>query len=146
MILTNSLKVLIFRKCTDMNKIALTNILINSSAVFFGGALGGLIRFSFTQIPVIGASTIVIMVINILGSFSLAFFAEKYSSVSAKAVVIKSFIGTGIIGGFTTFSTMILQTANLAKKSFVLSLLYLFTSLVLSLLLVRAGGKMGSTK
>ncbi|WP_273713094.1 CrcB family protein [Leuconostoc mesenteroides] len=50
-----------------------STLLTSCLVVFFGGSLGSLFRLLITEIPHIGSSPWVIVVINVLGSFFLAY-------------------------------------------------------------------------
>lgn len=80
------------------------------------------------------------LTVNILGSFlmglTIVVFALRFSSSQE----MKTFLVTGILGGFTTFSTFSLDFATLLeRKENTLALLYLGSSVVLSILGLFAG-------
>ncbi|GAP03307.1 putative fluoride ion transporter CrcB [Fructobacillus pseudoficulneus] len=120
-----------------------TNRRIEALVVFAGGALGGLLRYFCNFLPVIGHWPLTTLFINWLGAFLLAFLGAYLSHKLAQPAYWQSFLGTGIMGGFTTFGTMILQVFSLSKNQPALAALYLFASLFIGMLLVLIGQKFG---
>ncbi|MFT9266731.1 fluoride efflux transporter FluC [Oenococcus sp.] len=97
-----------------------------------GTALGGEARYLISRYPrfdrLFGFSLATIL-INIIGSFLLAIVLN-----SSLSLLWRTFFGSGIIGGLTTFSTFILETVNLStKQQRQKALLYLIISVLLSL-------------
>ncbi|CAH1855827.1 fluoride efflux transporter FluC [Convivina praedatoris] len=78
-------------------------------AVFAGGFLGGGLRFLFGYLPMIGHWPITTIIINWTGCLALAYLGAWMAKHTAVPHLWQTFIGTGILGGYTTFSTMILQ-------------------------------------
>jgi CrcB protein len=90
--------------------------------IALGGALGSMARFWLAAFvaqslgPQFPWGTILI---NILGSFIIGFFAT-FSGPSGRLVAsfnTRAFVMVGICGGFTTFSAFSLQTLDLARES-----------------------------
>lgn len=85
--------------------------------IMFGGALGSAARFylsDFVQNKFNLLFPFGTMSVNVLGSFVIGFLwgiAEE----SALSVNWRVFLFTGILGGFTTFSTFALETFNLMR-------------------------------
>jgi CrcB protein len=88
--------------------------------VAVGGALGSVARFAcssliagwFGQTFPWGT-----LVINVLGSFVIGFFATL-TGPDGRVLVsgdVRQFVMVGICGGYTTFSSFSLQTLNLAQ-------------------------------
>jgi CrcB protein len=89
--------------------------------IALGGALGSMLRF--------GAASAVAawlgeafpwgtLMVNVVGSFVIGFFAS-YIVVDGKLTVGpagRHFFMTGVLGGFTTFSSFSLQTLSLARE------------------------------
>lgn len=71
--------------------------------------------------------------INIFGSFMLGVFMQYYVSESI-TVGWWLFLGVGVCGGFTTFSTFGLEAVSLIeKKKWVLLILYVVVSVIISI-------------
>jgi len=90
----------------------------NAVAVFFGGALGALSRFLFSEFLPMSKWGIpfTIMFVNFSGCFVMgaldSFFENQGAGPGAK-----HFLMIGFLGGFTTFSAFSLEFANLMKNN-----------------------------
>lgn len=106
-----------------------------------GGGIGALMRYilskiikehSYFSIPI---ST---MLINIIGSFFLgvSVFAIRDNNLAA-------FIQTGILGGFTTFSTFLVESFELLKEDGFPSMLkYMLPTTILGVIFFIIGARM----
>lgn len=89
-------------------------------AIFFGGAIGSVARFGmaafiaqrFGETFPLGT-----VLVNILGSFLIGLIAGTTNPDNGLMVspVIRQGLMTGVMGGFTTFSSFSLQTINLLQ-------------------------------
>ena len=103
--------------------------------VFLGGGIGSATRHGVNvlaarlwgiQYPV-GT-----LCINILGSFAMGVVVEYWAVKSGLPQQARLFLTTGVIGGFTTFSTFSLEVALLSSRGeIMLAGLYIVGSLVL---------------
>jgi CrcB protein len=77
--------------------------------VAFGGAIGTGVRYSLSlTIPSLGVFPLAIFLINITGSFVLGITLEllfRLGPDESHRRRLRLFIGTGFIGGYTTYST-----------------------------------------
>lgn len=100
--------------------------------VGLGGGLGALARYStgvYIQDKIESKMPLHTLFINVLGSFLLAYV---YSHFNNKGLL--TFMATGFLGGFTTFSTFIVENLNLALDGHItISLLYVALSIFLSI-------------
>ena len=113
--------------------------------VFLGGGVGTVLRyivnysFSLMQIPQIST-----FLVNILGSF---IFGIIYVYV-AQNTILSIFLLTGVLGGFTTYSQFTFDLIELNAQSQLITLLYFFGTIFLSifagLLGIYIGTKMGT--
>lgn len=116
--------------------------MLNIIFVGAGGFIGAVMRYLIGLIPVNnpGGFPVLTFIINIIGAFFIgviAALAAKYASIDPKLVL---FLKTGICGGFTTFSTFSLETADLFKTgSIAAGILYIILSVTLCILAVFAG-------
>lgn len=107
-----------------------------------GGLVGTVCRYLLSLLPFAktGGFPIVTLLINVVGALLigvLAALAARYEGVNADLL---AFLRIGVCGGFTTFSTFALETADLfgAGKA-VGGVLYVALSLILGLLAVWLG-------
>ena len=77
----------------------------NTIAVLCGGAAGAVCRFKL--------NAAIILCINVLGGFLMGLLQGAMKRSGKPFTVGYSLLGTGFLGGFTTFSTFSLDTFNL---------------------------------
>ena len=89
--------------------------------IFLGSGLGGLARFALSGVVAGtfgGTFPWGTFIINVSGSFVIGFF-NTLTSPDGRFLVgptARQFVMTGILGGFTTYSSFSLQTLNLARE------------------------------
>lgn len=85
------------------------------AAVAAGGAFGSLGRWALARaLPTSpDALPLATLVTNIAGSFALGVLMVLAAEVWPHRRHLRPFLGTGVLGGFTTFSTWMLETRNL---------------------------------
>ena len=106
--------------------------------VFAGGMVGTTGRYLLSRaVPSVGGWPTATFTANILGSFLLGALLEallRRGSESASGRRLRLAAGTGILGGFTTFSSLALEIEQLlAHGSVVVALTYAVASVVLGL-------------
>ena len=86
-------------------------------AIFIGGGLGSIARYASG----LGCATLLgkdfpygTLFVNILGSFIILFFMTLAMDKLTISPTLRLFIVTGILGGFTTYSSFTFETLNLA--------------------------------
>lgn len=110
-----------------------------------GSALGGMARFwlsGFVANRIGETFPLGTLIINVLGSFVIGFFAALTGPDGRflMGTVSRQFVMIGICGGFTTFSSFSLQTLNLANEGeWLYAGLNIVSSFVLCLLAVWMG-------
>lgn len=101
--------------------------MINLLSVFIGGGIGSLLRYAVCLR--IGSHWAVFLV-NILGALFIGVAFEFFAARADIRPELRSFIVTGLLGGFTTFSTYMLDFGLLVNhQKTVEGLIYLFGSL-----------------
>lgn len=111
--------------------------------VFIGAGLGGALRHGVNQIAahVLGlAFPYGTLTVNVVGSLAMGLLAEYLALRGYLPQEIRLFLTTGMLGGFTTFSTFSLDAILLWERGqWATSLVYIASSLVLSLAGLCAG-------
>jgi CrcB protein len=103
------------------------------AAIFAGGALGAVARAELaTALPVHpGTWPWATFAVNIVGAALLGWFTTRLQERLPLSVYRRPFLGTGICGGLTTFSTMQLELLKLLDAGDVgLALAYAAASVV----------------
>ncbi|MCT1367080.1 CrcB family protein [uncultured Kocuria sp.] len=84
---------------------------------FLGGALGTGFRYAMTlAVPGAGQGIGITLTINLVGSLILGFFLEALSRRgpdSGRRRQARILLGTGLLGGFTTYSTLTVSAVEL---------------------------------
>jgi CrcB protein len=116
-------------------------------AVFAGAGVGGLARYGVSVWvhgiagPTFPAAT---LIINVSGSFLLTLAYGLLDGLSA-APEWRAFLGIGVLGGFTTFSTFSYEALRLLQDGdWRRALLYIVGSVILSLAGAVAGFRVAS--
>ena len=117
---------------------------MNFLVVFFGSGLGSPVRFGVGvfALRLFGpnATALGTFGINVVGSFCMAIVAEYFALRSGLSPSWRLFLTTGIIGGFTTFSTFSLDAAALYQRGdLLMASLYVVGSVFISLAAFFAG-------
>ena len=122
--------------------------MFNLAAVALGGAFGSIARyylsnstlkhFIFFDIP------FAILLVNIIGSFVFGVFMGLIENNILISTSVKTFVFTGFLASFTTFSTFAWESVLFIQNQMYLKLfLYCLLSLVLSILFCFAGYLIG---
>jgi CrcB protein len=86
-----------------------------------GGTIGTAIREGLTlAVPALGGVAWIILVINVVGAFCLGLLLEglvRRGADEGRRRRLRLFIGTGVLGGFTTYSTLATATATLLNAN-----------------------------
>lgn len=112
------------------------------AAVFAGGAVGTLARGALTAVMPAPAATRwpwSTFTANIAGAFLIGYFTTRLLERLPLSSYRRPFLGTGVCGGFTTFSTMQIEIlAMLKHHAYVLAASYVTASITLGLVAVYA--------
>ncbi|WEX74594.1 fluoride efflux transporter CrcB [Sinorhizobium numidicum] len=111
--------------------------------VFLGAGIGGAARHGVNQLAahLFGvAFPFGTLSVNVAGSFVMGVLAEYFALRSGFSQEMRLFLTTGILGGFTTFSTFSLDAISLWERGeWGNAAAYVVISLVLSLAGLLAG-------
>ena len=108
-----------------------------------GGLLGALLRYGMKGMPLFGLQSIPIniLIINVTGAFILALIMTLLPKIRGIAEEIKSGFTVGVLGAYTTFSTLCGETVELVRNSgYFTAGLYMFASITLGLGAAWLGG------
>jgi len=110
-------------------------------SVMFGGFIGAIARYSIGEwIHTNNDFPLGTLIINLLGCFLLGWFLTFITIKKKRRTEYTLFLGTGLIGSFTTFSTFSVETIRLLQNGLLLNgALYILTSILLGLLLTYIG-------
>lgn len=77
--------------------------------VFVGGGLGAALRAIFIDwlAPLSGSLPFSVLLINLSGAFGIALVASLADETTSVSPQLRLFLTTGVMGGFTTFSTLV---------------------------------------
>lgn len=107
-----------------------------------GGAIGATARYLIEVFFPSPPSTIpwATFFINISGSFILGLVIALSTEIWPPSPYRRAFLGVGFCGGYTTFSTWMIEVTTLAAKGeIILALVYVLASLVLGVVAVGGG-------
>ncbi len=123
---------------------------INYTAIAIGGAAGACLRFLLSEamLHLFGrAFPFGTLLVNILGSFIIGLLYGLILTEQLAPNPWRIFIGIGILGAFTTFSTFSMDTVLMLQQgAFVKATLNVLANLVLCLTLTWLGIKLGTLK
>jgi CrcB protein len=111
-------------------------------AVFAGGGLGALARAALADAHPYTPATWpwVTFAVNLAGAFLLGYFATRLQERLPLSAYRRPFLGTGVCGGLTTFSTMQLEIVEMIDAhDFALAGGYIAASVACGYLAVAAG-------
>ena len=116
---------------------------INAAAVLIGGAAGALCRFggNIAIMDMIrGPFPLGILVINVAGGFLMGLLQGAIKRSGSPHTLLYNLLGTGFLGGFTTFSTFLFDSDVMLRNGDWGALaLNLVGQIVLGLAALRAG-------
>ncbi len=116
------------------------------AAVFIGGALGTLARYLLAAHHPIAPHAFpwVTLVVNLSGSFAIGLLIPLTEQVSHRSPALRPFVTVGLLGGWTTYSTLAVDVALLGKNGdLVTCLAYLVATVAGGVALVVAGNALG---
>jgi len=111
------------------------------AAIYFGGVVGALIRVGLAQAAAVGPGQWPwpTFAVNMVGAFLLGYFFALFRDHPEESLH-HPFLGTGICGTLTTFSTMQLELFTLVDDGYLgLAVAYAAVTIALGYLFVRAG-------
>ena len=110
--------------------------LVDIAVVAAGGAIGSLARWGLTAVPSPWAT----LVANVTGCFVLGLVSSWFL---AHRPMVRRFAGIGVLGGYTTFSTHLLDARGLAGDHVLAAAAYVVGTLVACLAAAAVGLRIG---
>jgi len=92
-------------------------ILIVGVGSFAGGVLRYILSVGLSKLGRLWAFPIGIMIVNILGCFLIGVLYGYFKSKATTDPVLPLLLMTGVLGGFTTFSTFSFETVQLLQQN-----------------------------
>lgn len=121
--------------------------MLSIAAVAAGGAVGAVARYHVTlwaQARWPSAFPTGTLIVNLAGCLLLGVLAGAVGARPSLSPAIRLFVGVGVLGAFTTFSTFGLETlVALERGQFGIALSYVGTSVAVGLAAVAVGLKLG---
>ncbi|MFC3493024.1 fluoride efflux transporter FluC [Glycomyces rhizosphaerae] len=111
-------------------------------AVSLGGAIGALARYGLTvAFPTSpGSFDLATFIANTVGGLLIGALMVVVTEVAPGLRMIRPFFGVGILGGFTTFSTYIVDIGHAANAgTTLLAVVYAFATMAAALLAAALG-------
>ena len=116
------------------------------AAIFLGGAMGTVVRYlleSHHSIPA-GSFPWPTLLVNLSGSLAIGFLVPVSEHVTPRAPLLRPLFIIGLLGGWTTYSTLAVDATLLAKGGDVVTCLaYLVATVAGGLALVVLGHAIG---
>ncbi len=113
-------------------------------AVAVGGALGSVLRYLISRIPLLSSFPWTTLLVNLVGSLLLGLFMAVAGERTTLSKESQAFISIGLLGGFTTFSTFSHQTLSLWQaERFALAGWNVVLNVTLGLLAAWVGWRLG---
>lgn len=121
--------------------------MLNIAIVAAGGAIGSVFRYlaGVWSVRLAGANfPWGTLAVNVVGSFLIGLLVELVARRMNASAEMRLFLVTGVLGGFTTFSSFSLDAVSLFERGAPgLSAVYILASLIVSISAVFAGLALG---
>jgi CrcB protein len=118
------------------------------AAVAFGGVVGALGRYGLgVALPTqAGTFPVTTLVINLSGAFLLAVLVGVLTRRPGASPVLRPLLGTGVLGGYTTFSTFAVDTDRLVSTGHPATAVSYLAATLLGGLVATAAGMIVSAR
>ncbi|UQN15007.1 fluoride efflux transporter FluC [Gulosibacter sp. ACHW.36C] len=116
-------------------------LLRNAALVFAGGAVGAGLRFALTSLAPLG-SMWTTLAINLVGAFALGVLTAI--ALRRGTEQLRLLLGTGLLGGFTTYSSFAFDVSALAAYGDLAWIVLAVASLFVGFAFAALGWRLGS--
>ena len=114
--------------------------MVNFIFVAMGGAVGAMLRYAISLIPVKTDFPVLTLITNIMGAVLIGFVVGMASIRQETSQHLILFLKVGVCGGFTTFSTFSLEAMHLFEQNKIgMGIVYVVASVVCSIAGVIVG-------
>lgn len=114
--------------------------MVNFIFVAMGGAVGAMLRYAISLIPVKTDFPLLTLITNIMGAVLIGFVVGMASIRQETSQHLILFLKVGVCGGFTTFSTFSLEAMRLFEQNKIgMGIVYVVASVVCSIAGVLVG-------
>lgn len=114
--------------------------MVNFIFVAMGGAVGAMLRYAISLIPVKTDFPVLTLITNIMGAVLIGFVVGMVSIRQETSQHLILFLKVGVCGGFTTFSTFSLEAMRLFEQNKIgMGIVYVVASVVCSIAGVLVG-------
>jgi CrcB protein len=116
--------------------------------VALGGAIGSLLRFSVGRFSssYFGTTLLGTLAVNVTGSFALGFLLGLTWDKPPLPYHLRNFLAVGLLGGYTTFSTLTVESLQLLDSgSFSRAAINILSNMIIGLLAAYLGILLGKT-
>jgi fluoride exporter len=110
------------------------------AAIAAGGVLGALARYAVASCNQAGGIfPWPTFAVNVSGCLAIGVLLVVITEARSTHRLVRPFLGTGVLGGYTTFSTYAVETERLLSGHLLVALVYLIGTAVATLVAVQAG-------
>ncbi|WP_293785277.1 CrcB family protein [uncultured Aeromicrobium sp.] len=110
--------------------------------VFLGGTVGTGLRYAAdVSVGVVGGWPVATLLVNLIGAFALGWLHGRTSSQRWRLL-----LGTGLLGGFTTYSALAVQTQELLEDTALTGIAYATATVAIGMLAARLGSRLGESR
>ena len=109
-------------------------------AVLLGGVVGTGLRAAVAALVPVATFPLATLLVNLVGAFGLGFLAGSRPDAPPR---LRAFLGTGLLGSFTTFSALAVDVVALGDRAGLL-VVYALASIAGGLALARLGRSRGA--
>ncbi|MFD4181719.1 fluoride efflux transporter CrcB [Rhodococcus sp. NPDC058514] len=110
------------------------------AVVALGGGIGALARYGIAHAIPTREMPWATLITNVLGCLLIGILMVLITEVAAAHRLLRPFLGVGVLGGFTTFSTYAVEVRGLlASGSYPIAFVYLVGTVLAALAAVLAG-------
>jgi CrcB protein len=117
--------------------------------VGLGGVAGSLLRYGVSEISIFlpgNEGAISVYICNMIGSFMLAWLIVRAAEIGHWGERIRLALGTGLLGSFTTFSALSVETLEMLDRGeWMMALLYVLFSFFGGWLAAWLGWRLGQS-